>query len=229
MVDYGINSGLLRYSHILDNDTSNDKQGGQERVIAYYSKTLTLAEWKYCVTRKELLATVKVVKHFQLYFCWQAFTLAIDHSSLIWLYCRKKSFNQVARWLEILAEIKYRLEHRTTKKHSNSNDLSQQKCENCWQFSFIKERDGGPFHKKLSAWEAWISNITAGSSTWLAQEQANKPIAVATVYKSSQRRNFNGAWTTGASKWTATMTMEQENFPPVELRFCLRGQDCSKE
>ena len=36
----------------------------KERVIAYYSKTLAPVERNYWVTRRELLAVVKAVKHF---------------------------------------------------------------------------------------------------------------------------------------------------------------------
>jgi hypothetical protein len=39
-------------------------QDGQERVIAYYSKTLNKAERNFCVTRRELLAIVRTLEHF---------------------------------------------------------------------------------------------------------------------------------------------------------------------
>lgn len=60
---------------ILDTDASNDGIGGvlsqeidgKERVIAYYSKTLSKPERNYCVTRRELLAIVECVKHFHKY------------------------------------------------------------------------------------------------------------------------------------------------------------------
>ena len=50
--------------YIVDTDTSNtglgpvlsQVQNGEERVIAYYSKTLAKPERNYCVTRRELLA-----------------------------------------------------------------------------------------------------------------------------------------------------------------------------
>ena len=59
--------------YILDTDASvhriggvlSQKQGEQERVIGYYSKTLTMPERNYCVTRRELLAVVKSIKHFR--------------------------------------------------------------------------------------------------------------------------------------------------------------------
>ena len=67
--------------YILDTDASDvgvgavlsQVQQGQERVIAYYSKTLTPAEQNYCVIRRELLAVVKAVKHFRPYLYGQKF------------------------------------------------------------------------------------------------------------------------------------------------------------
>jgi hypothetical protein len=68
---------ILAYPHpgerfIVDTDASNvriggvlsQEQDGQERVIAYYSKTLNKAERNYCVTRHELLAIVRTMEHF---------------------------------------------------------------------------------------------------------------------------------------------------------------------
>ena len=57
---------------VLDTDASNtgigavlsQKQGGEERVIAYFSRSLTKSERQYCVTRKELLTLVTAVRHF---------------------------------------------------------------------------------------------------------------------------------------------------------------------
>jgi hypothetical protein len=56
---------------IVDTDASNwgiggvlsQVQDGQERVIAYYSKTLNKAERNYCVTRRELLAIARTLEH----------------------------------------------------------------------------------------------------------------------------------------------------------------------
>lgn len=56
---------------MLDTDSSDSGLGAvllqiqndQEKVICYYSQSLSKPERKYCVTRKELLAVVKAVKH----------------------------------------------------------------------------------------------------------------------------------------------------------------------
>ena len=87
-------------------------QAGKERVIAYYSKTLTPAEENYCMTRRELLAVVKGIKHFRPYLYGRHFRLRTNHASLRWLCRRTEPSDQVARWLELLAEFSYTIEHR---------------------------------------------------------------------------------------------------------------------
>lgn len=60
---------------ILDTDASDKAIGAeliqvqneQERVVAYGSFTLSTAQWKYCTTRKELLAVVRFTQHFRHY------------------------------------------------------------------------------------------------------------------------------------------------------------------
>jgi hypothetical protein len=57
---------------IVDADASNVRiggvlsqaQDGQERVIAFYTKTLNEAERNYCGTLRELLAMVRTLEHF---------------------------------------------------------------------------------------------------------------------------------------------------------------------
>ncbi len=67
--------------YVLDTDASNlaigavlsQVQEGQEKVIAYASRTLNAAERNYCVTRKELLAVIYFTKHFKHYLLGQEF------------------------------------------------------------------------------------------------------------------------------------------------------------
>jgi len=61
--------------YILDTDASDQNVGAvlsqvqesREVVVAYYSKSLSPTERNYCITRKELLAVIKSVKHFRPY------------------------------------------------------------------------------------------------------------------------------------------------------------------
>jgi hypothetical protein len=67
-------------------DTDSSNVGiGQERVIAYYSKTLNKAERKYCVTRRELHVVARTVEHICKCLYGQEFHLRTDHSALTWL------------------------------------------------------------------------------------------------------------------------------------------------
>ena len=94
-----------KLQYILDTDASDVGVGAvllqvqqeKERVIAYYSKTLAPAKRNYCVTRRELLAVVKAVKHFRSYLYGQRFKLRMDHASLMWLSGKHEPSNQIAR------------------------------------------------------------------------------------------------------------------------------------
>lgn len=115
-------------------------------------KTLAPPEKGYCVTRKELPAVVKAVKNFcsYLHVYGQQFKLRTDHASLRWLCLRKKPSNQVIRWLEILAKLKYTLEHRAGLKHGNADGLSRGNCGNCRRCDLIEGKDGGPNRFKMN-------------------------------------------------------------------------------
>jgi hypothetical protein len=110
---------------ILDTDASQGAIGavlsqmkdGKERVLAYASRTLTKAERRYCVTRKELLGVVHFVKYFRHYLYGRPFLVRTDHSSLRWLMYFKEPDGQLARWLEVLRSYDMTIEHRPGNKH----------------------------------------------------------------------------------------------------------------
>lgn len=121
---------------ILDTDASNfglgavlsQVQDGEERVVAYYSTTLSKPERNYCVTRKELLAVVKAVKRFHHYLYGRQFLVRTDHGALRWLMKFKNPEGQLARWLEYLGTYDLRIEHRSGNKHTNADALSRRPC-----------------------------------------------------------------------------------------------------
>lgn len=124
---------------ILDTDASDvaigavlsQKFEGRESVIAYASRTLTKAERRYCVTRKELLALVHFVKYFRHYLYGRPFVVRTDHGSLRWLTNFKNPEGQIARWIEVLAAYDMKIEHRPGRLHRNADGLSRIPCKKC--------------------------------------------------------------------------------------------------
>jgi hypothetical protein len=145
--------------------------GGQERVIAYYSKKLNKVARNYCVTRRELLAIVRALEHFHKYLYGQEFHLRTDHSALTWLMSFKNLDVQTASWIRRLQEYNFTSEHRQGRKHNNANGLSRRPCqEEC------------PHCRKVEAW-AEVKQIRAiaavAADGWdpaaLRTEQLNDP------------------------------------------------------
>ena len=87
-------------------------QDGQEKVIAYHSRTLSKIERNYCVTRKELLAVAVAVKTYHHYLCGWRFLIGTDHWALKWLLKFKNPEGQLAKWLELIATYDFAIEHR---------------------------------------------------------------------------------------------------------------------
>ena len=123
--------------YILDCDASNvgiggvlsQVQDGKEHVIAYASKRLNIHHERYSVTRRELLAVVTFMNHFRHYLLGQKFKLRTDHGSLRWIFEFKDPRGQVARWLEVLAQYDFVIEHRKWSKHNNADSLSRKDFE----------------------------------------------------------------------------------------------------
>ena len=147
--------------YILDTDASDGSTGavlsqlqpdGREGVIAYFSKALQPAEKSYCVTRKELLAVVKAMKHFRPYLWGRPCTVRTDHASLVWLCKRSEPSGQVARWLEILSEFQFIIEHRPGKKHGNADGLSRtvHQADTCKQCKRLSKTNAGPDFAQLA-------------------------------------------------------------------------------
>ncbi len=120
--------------YILDTDASLFSIGavlsqvvaGEERVLGYASRTLSKAERNYCVTRRELLAVVAFTRHFRPYLYGRQFTIRTDHSSLQWLLSFRDPEGQLARWVQVLQEYDYHIEHRPGVRHGNADGLSRQ-------------------------------------------------------------------------------------------------------
>ena len=137
-------SPILAFPHaegqlILDTDASNtglgvvlaQEQAGQERVLAYGSRTLSKPERNYCVTRRELLAIVFGLRKFRHYLIGRPVRVRTDHSSLRWLLDFKEPEGQLARWLQVISTYDLVIQHRPGKLHGNADGLSRRPCKQC--------------------------------------------------------------------------------------------------
>jgi cell fate (sporulation/competence/biofilm development) regulator YlbF (YheA/YmcA/DUF963 family) len=93
--------------------------------IAYYSKTLNMAERNYYVTQQKLLAIVRTLEHFHKYLYRQELHLQNDHSALTWLMSFKNLEGQTAHWIQCQQEYNFTSEHCQGQKHNNANALSR--------------------------------------------------------------------------------------------------------
>ena len=103
-------------------------QDGEERVIAYASRSLDARERNYCCTRRELLAVVHFLRYFKRYLLGRRFRVRTDHSALTWLRRTPEPIGQQARWCEQLEEYEFTIEHRPGVKHGNADALSRRPC-----------------------------------------------------------------------------------------------------
>ncbi|MCW4335043.1 MAG: RNase H-like domain-containing protein [Candidatus Thiodiazotropha endolucinida] len=106
-------------------------QNGQERVIAYFSKTLNRAQRQYCVTRRELLAIVEAVKHFHQYLYGVSFIVRTDHGAISWLRNFRNPSGILARWLEVLSSYRFEIKFRAGSRNLNADGLSRRPCSSC--------------------------------------------------------------------------------------------------
>jgi len=120
-------------TYYLDTDASefglgivlSQEQEGLERVLAYASRSLNPAERNYSITRKELLAVIFGLKRFRQYLIGREFVIRTDHSALQWLRRTPEPIAQAGRWLAIMEEFNFVVQHRAGSKHQNADALSR--------------------------------------------------------------------------------------------------------
>jgi hypothetical protein len=118
---------------VIQTDASNTGLGavltqdldGDERVIAYASRSLTKAERNYSVTERECLAVLFALEKFRPYVEGTHFTIVTDHYSLLWLNRMKDPAGKLARWSVKLNQFSFDLVHRKGKLNVVPDALSR--------------------------------------------------------------------------------------------------------
>ncbi|KAL3288252.1 hypothetical protein HHI36_002701 [Cryptolaemus montrouzieri] len=133
-----ITEPLLQYPKFeeefnLSTDASNYAIGavlsqgkmGQDKPIAYASRTLNRAESNYSTVEKELLAIIWSVKHFRHFLYGRKFKIFTDHRPLTWLFNAKDPSSRLVRWRLLLEEYDYNIEYRPGVRNQVADALSR--------------------------------------------------------------------------------------------------------
>ena len=119
--------------HVLTTDASGFAIGailsqgkiGQDKPIAFASRTLNQAEQNYSTIEKELTAIVWACRHFRPYLIGRTFTIVTDHKPLTWMFSVKDPSSRLLRWRLLLEEFDYTIEYKAGKKNVNADALSR--------------------------------------------------------------------------------------------------------
>ena len=128
-------------TYIVDTDASlfgigavlSQIQDGEERVIAYASKSLSRTQRRYCTTKRELLAVVQFITvTFRNYLAPEdEFIIRTDHASLVWLMNFKDAEGLIGRWFQSLSDFHFKIQHRKGQRHGNADALSRSPPRKC--------------------------------------------------------------------------------------------------
>ena len=108
---------------------SHITKDGEERPIAYASRTLNQAEKNYSQLDKEALSIVWAVKKFFNYLCGRHFTLITDHQPLKFIFSPSRGIPAMSaarqqRYAVFLSGFNYSIEYRNSRANANADGLS---------------------------------------------------------------------------------------------------------
>ncbi|GJP41274.1 hypothetical protein CLOM_g933 [Closterium sp. NIES-68] len=98
---------------------------GEERVVAYASRSCSATEANYSAYEGEGLAAVWGVTHFRAYLQGRHFTLVTDHQPLMWLMKNQTLSGRNTLWAMRLQEFDFEIQHRLGKTLQHADGLSR--------------------------------------------------------------------------------------------------------
>ena len=118
------------YEPVFGAVNSHIAPSGEERPIAYASRTLSKSERNYAQIKKEALSIVFGIKKFHQYLYGRKVTLFTDHKPLLGLLGPQSGIPTLAaarmqRWALLLSGYQYDIQYRSTTKHANADCLSR--------------------------------------------------------------------------------------------------------
>ena len=109
------------------------------------------------------MAVVYFCKYFRQYLLGREFIVRTDHSALSWLRKMSEPIGQQSRWLEILKEFTFTVQHRSGNKHSNADAMSRRPCRQCHRIDDESEANeqqvnvltiDGDTHPEINPWSS---------------------------------------------------------------------------
>jgi len=104
---------------------SQKDEANNDRVLGYFSKTLSLAERNYSVYQKECLAILRAIEFFKQYLQGTHFTVYTDHFSLASILNWKDPPMRIARWLQIFGEYCFTAKYKRGSTHYQADAMSR--------------------------------------------------------------------------------------------------------
>jgi len=103
----------------------SQKEGRFEKVVAYASKGLTVAQRKFHPMEGECYALIWGIMHFRQYLQRNHFILRTDHKPLEWLVTVSDANGRKGRWVDMLQDFSFKIIHRPGLRHTNVDALSR--------------------------------------------------------------------------------------------------------
>jgi len=103
----------------------SQREGRCEKVVAYASKALSVAQRKFHPMEGECYALIWGILHFKQYLHRTHFTLRTDHKPLEWLATVSDAHGRRGRWIDMLQDFSFKIVHRPGIRHANANALTR--------------------------------------------------------------------------------------------------------